>query len=89
MATSRSPDTGAIPQIAYATTGALALRARDGPVVRSPDLYPPRRSPALSARLTTLLAAAGSAPTRHLADWETPVYASDAEMDDALWEDLK
>jgi len=26
---------------------------------------------------------------RHLADWETPVYASDAEMDDALWEDLK
>jgi hypothetical protein len=25
---------------------------------------------------------------RRLADWETPVYASDAEMDDALWEDL-
>jgi hypothetical protein len=31
----------------------------------------------------------GSAPTRRLADCETPVYASDAEMDDALWEDLE
>lgn len=45
-------------------------------------------TPALSARLTTLLAAVASASTRRLADWETPVYASDAEMDDALWEDL-
>ena len=68
----------------YAPTGALALRARDGPVVRSPDLYPPRRSPALSARLTTLLAAVGAAPTWRPTDWEPPVYASDAEMDDAL-----
>jgi hypothetical protein len=50
-----------------------------------PTSVPPRRSPALSASLTTLLAAVGSAPTRRPADWETPVYASDAEIDDALW----